>query len=250
MKETAGRALELDDTLAEAHASLAYYSGAVEWNWQDAEKGFKRAIELNSNYATAHHWYAYHLAAMGRLEEAMVEIRRAQELDPLSLIIKTDVGHILYFAQRFDDAIAQYQRVLHMDANFAVAHWRLGEAYIEKGMHQEAVAELNEASRLGTEGPVGWLGYAHASAGRKHAAQRAVIELKGLQEPDGGHYRFQIAAIYTALGNHEEALAVLERTCEARDSGELVLIKVDPRLEKLRSHPRFVSLLSRMKLTS
>jgi DNA-binding winged helix-turn-helix (wHTH) protein/TolB-like protein/tetratricopeptide (TPR) repeat protein len=250
IKETAGRALELDDTLAEAHASLAYYSGAVEWEWQDAEKGFKRAIELNSNYATAHHWYAYHLAAMGRLEEALAEIRRARELDPLSLIINTDVGHILYFAQQFDEAIVQYQRVLNMDANFAVAHWRLGEAYIEKGMYREAVAELNEASRLGTEGPVGWLGYAYANAGRRDAAQKAVTELKGLLEPDGGPYRYQIAAIYTALGDHEEALALLERTCEARDSGDLALIKVDPKLEELRSYPRFASLLRRMKLTS
>jgi len=251
LKETAGRALELDETLAEAHASLAYYSGAVEWDWQGAERGFQRAIELNPNYATAHHWYAYHLAAMGRLEEAIAEIRRARELDPLSLIINTDVGHILYFARQFDEAIAQYRRVLEMDANFAVAHWRLGQAYLEKGRYGEAVSEFNVARRLGVgDSIVGWLGYAHAVSGRKGEAQRAVAELKRLAEPHGGSYRYRIAIIYTALGDHKHALAWLERTYEARDAGEMALIKVDPMLDGLRSDPRFAGLLRRMNLAT
>jgi TolB-like protein/Tfp pilus assembly protein PilF len=248
LKETAGRALELDETLAEAHASLAYYVGAVEWNWEEAEKGFQRAIELNPGYATAHHWYAYHLAAMGRLEEAVAEIERSRVLDPLSLIINTDVGHILYFARRFDEAIDQYRRVLDMDANFAVAHLRLSEAYLAKGMYAEAVAEYNEAKRLGVANPEGWLGYAHAIMGRTDEAQREVAELKRLTESSGSGCMYRLAKIYTALGNHDQALAWLESTYEARDTGELALIKVDPMLADLRSHPRFERLLRRMKL--
>ena len=250
MKETVDRALELDDTLAEAHASLAYYIGAVEWDWQGAEKGFRRAIELNPGYATAHHWYAYHLAALGRLEEAVAEIRRAHQLDPLSLIINTDVGHILYFARQFDEAIAQYRRVLEMDANFAVAHLRLSEAYIAKGMYPEAVAEYNEARRLGVANSVGWLGYAHAIMGRIDEAQREVAELKRLTESSRNGYMYRIAVIYAALGKHDHALGWLENTYEARESGEIALIKVDPMLADLRSHPRFVRLLRRMKLAA
>lgn len=248
LKETAGRALELDDTLAEAHASLAYYIGAIEWDWPGAEKGFQRAIELNPGYATARHWYAYHLAAMGKLEGALAEIRRAQELDPLSLIIKTDIGHILYLARQFDEAIAQYRQVLEMDANFAVAHWRLGEAYTEKRMYREAIAEFNEAKKLGVPTPVGWLGYAQATAGQKGEAQRSIAELKKLAPRQGGSYWYQIAVVYTGLGDHEQALAWLEKTYEAHDAGEMALIKVDPRLEDLRSEPDFINLLRRMNL--
>jgi tetratricopeptide (TPR) repeat protein len=251
LKETAARALALDDTLAEPHASLAYYIGAVEWDWPGAEKGFQRALELNPGYATAHHWYAYHLAAMGKLEEAVAEIRRAQELDPLSLIINTDVGHILYFAGRFDEAIAQYRRVLEMDANFAVAHLRLSEAYIEKRMHQEAVAEFNEAKRLGVANPVGWMGYAHAVSGRKNEAQRELAELKRLTDLSAnGNHGYRIATTYSALGDHEQALAWLESAYEAGDTGLMALIKVDPMLAGLRSHPRFTTLLRRMNLAA
>lgn len=250
LKETAGRALKLDDSLAEPHAALAYYIGAVEWDWQGADRGFQRAIELNPSYATAYHWYAYHLAGMGRLEEAIAAIRRAQELDPLSLIINTDVGHILYFAGRFDEAIAQYRLVLDMDAHFAVAHWRLSEVYIAKGMYQEAVAEFEEAKRLGVSNAVGWIGYAHAVMGQRAEAQKELAELKRLTESLGSGYMYRIAIIHTALGNHEQALAWLERTYEARDSGEMALIKVDPTLTRLRSHPRFERLLRRMKLAA
>jgi len=250
LKETVGRALELDDTLSEAHAALAYYIGAIEWDWPGAEKGFRRALELNPGYATAHHWYAYHLAAMGRLEEAIAAIRRSQELDPLSLIVNTDVGHILYFAGRFDEAIAQYRHVLDMDANFAVAHLRLSEAFIAKGMYREAVAEFNEARRLGVVNPVGWIGYAHALMGQRAEALKELAELNRLTESSGSGYTYRIAIIQTALGNDEQALAWLEKTYEARDTGEMAMIKVDPTLARLRSHPRFERLLRRMKLAA
>jgi DNA-binding SARP family transcriptional activator len=148
-KEAAVKALEIDDTLAEAHASLALALGQHDWDWANAEGEFKRAIELKPTYATAHHWYAFvYLTAMGRLEEAIAEESRAQELEPLSLIISTNLGTLLYLARRYDEATDQYRKAFELDANFTIAHWMLGLVYEQKSMFAESIVEFQKAVAL------------------------------------------------------------------------------------------------------
>src|SRR5438477_1649082 len=239
------KALEIDDTLAEAHTSLAYAKSALEWDWQSADAEFRRAIEINPNYLTAHHWYAYHLVAMGRLDEAAAEIRRAQEIDPTSLIINTDLGHILYFGRRYDEAIAHYREVLEMDPNFRVAHWRLGEAYERKGLYTESLAELRKALELADDLAVSWLGHAYAVSGRKGEALKIIAQLKRRPKVD---YAYYVALIYAGLGEKDQAFQWLQKAFEAHD-GAMAVIQAEPMLDDLRSDPRYRDLLRRMKLT-
>lgn len=246
VKPMALRALALDDTLAEAHASLAYFMSAVEWDWQGAEREFQRAIALDPSYVTARHWHAYHLAALGRLDEALAEIRHAQKLDPVSPIIATDVGHILYFARQYDQAIEQYRKALELEPKFGVAHWRLGEAYAVKGMYREALVALQEAAALGDFRPA-WLAYTYGRAGERDKAQYLRNEVQGLIRTDGLNYAYSLALINMALGDHGAAFDSLEDAYRAH-SGELVLIKVEPMLDPLRSDPRYSALLRRMGL--
>ncbi len=250
MEEAANRALELDETLAEPRAALAYYQGALDWEWEEAEKNFQQAISLNPNYATARHWHAYNLVSIGRLTEAIAEIKQAQELDPLSIIIVTDVGHILYFARQYDEAIAQYRKALEMDANFAIARWRLGEAYVQKGMYTEAIAEMKRALALypNNVSIMSWLGYAQAFGGNRNATKQILAEVKRRQEQDHFH-TYNIALIHAALGEKEEAFSWLEKAVEEHNS-DLALILSEPMLDNFRSDTRFVSLLRRMNLTS
>lgn len=245
-KDLARKALALDDTLAEAHASLAYYLSAVDWNWTEAEVEFRRAVELNPNYATAHHWYAYHLASVGRLDEALTEIKHAQDLDPDSLSIKTDVGHIFYLGQHNIYASAQFVKVLALEPNFADAHFRLGQAFLQKDMFGAALAEFQKAGALGKD-VKGWLAYTYAVSGRRDKTQPILHELKeGVRK---GELRAEtaIARIHAALGEPDEAFAWLQQAWQQRD-GELALVKIDPTFESLHSDPRFVELLRRMSL--
>jgi tetratricopeptide (TPR) repeat protein len=246
-KVYAMKALEIDDTLAEAHTSLAYAKSAIDWDWQGADTEFRRAIEINPNYLTAHHWYAYHLAAVGRLDEAILEIKRAQEIDPLSLVINTDVGHILYFARRYDEAIAQYRKVLEMDPNFRVAHCRLGEAYERQGSYSEAIAELSEALEPSEDpGVLAWLGHAYATAGRRAEASKIIARLRTRPKMD---YAYQMALIYAGLREKDQAFACLQKAFETHN-GAMAVIKTEPMLDELRSDPRYEDLLRRMKLAS
>jgi tetratricopeptide (TPR) repeat protein len=252
VKEQLVKALELDDTLAEAHASLAFnYKFSTEWDWPAAEAEFKRAIEINPNYATAHHWYAYYLAAMGRFDEAINEIKRARELDPLSIIINTDVGEMLYYARRYDEAIAVYRSSLEMDPNFGVAHYLLAYAYEHKGMYEEAIREFQKA--LLTHAPSakhlrGWLGRCYAAMGKKDEAVKILDELKTLPTRAPG-MPLQMASIYGALGDKDQAFEWLERAYEEHDY-DMIQITMDPRHDNLRSDPRFQDLLRRMNLRS
>ena len=245
-KTAALKALEIDDTVAEAHTSLAYYEGAVEWNWSGAELEFQRALELNPNYSTAHHWRAYNLAAMGRLDESVAEIKRAQELDPLSLIINTDMGHLLYLSRRYDEAITQYRKVLEMDPNFRVAHWRLGETYAQKRMYAEAIAELQQALNLDRDdrSPEAWLGYARAAAGERDEALEVVAHLKMISKAPLG-----MAMIYAGLEDKDQAFTWLQKAVKQREA-DLALIQVEPMFDSLRADPRYDDLLQRMKLRS
>lgn len=247
IKAAAKQALKIDDVLAEAHTSLGHVKMMHDWDWPGAEREFRRALALNPNYATAHHWYALYLRAMGRFDESLQEIRQAQRLDSLSLIINTVVGTHFYYARQYDKAIAQCRETLELDPNFHVAYGVIGEAYTQKGMYKEAIAVLQKAIAL-SSGPDGlaMLGYAYAMAGQRTQAKAVLSKLQNLSrrryvEPASR------AIIYTGMAEKEQAFAWLERASEDRNE-LLVMLKVDPRLDILRSDPRFTEMLRRVGL--
>jgi TolB-like protein/cytochrome c-type biogenesis protein CcmH/NrfG len=244
----AGKALELDDELAEAHTSLGLVRFQYDRDWPDAEAEFRRAIELNSNYAPAHHFYADFLKAMGRFEEALSEIRRAQELDPLSLSINTGVGHVLYLSRKYDQAIEQYRKTVELDSNFLQARLWFGRPYLQKGMYKEAIGELRKAVELSGGSTIAWamLGHGYASAGQR---KEAIEILDKLRKRAKTKYvpSYWIATIYNGLGDKNKAFSWLEKAFRERSSW-LAWVKVEPRFDPLRSDARFQSLLARMKL--
>ena len=257
-KEAALKALQIDDSLAEAHASLAWVTALYDWDWSGAEREFQRAIGLNPNYATAHQWYGIVLWNTGRLDEAMNEERRALELDPLSLIINRNVGDVYLFQKRYDQAIAQYRRTLELDPTFNSAINNMVLAYAHKGMYAEAIAEFQKASGgnaaaatgagAGSAPPSPVLTYVYAKSGRKAEARQMLARIQ-----DSARQRYvpsiTSARIYTALGEPDLALqwlekAYLERSISAQTSG----IKADPAFDPLRPDPRFADLLRRINL--
>lgn len=246
-EEAASRALALDDSLAAAHTSLAFVRFNYDWNWPEAERGFRRAVELDSDYANAHHWYADYLSAMGRHEEAIAESERARELDPLSTIINAWLGWRYHIARRYDRAIEQYRRTLEIDPGFAPTRLVLGQAYEQKGMFPEAIAELQQAVDLGQGAPVyvAALGHAYAIAGRRWEAER---ELARLRELSRLRYvpAFHVAIIEAGLGRTKEALDWLDKAYDERSPGT-VWLNVDPRLDGVRSDPRSRSLIARLR---
>jgi TolB-like protein/Flp pilus assembly protein TadD/predicted Ser/Thr protein kinase len=250
-KEAALRALEIDDTLAEAHSSLAYIEAVNDWDWSGAEREFKRAIELNPNYAGSHQGYGIALALTGRLSEAMAEEKRALQLDPLSVLINGSVALSLYEARQYDQAIEQERKTLDLDANYLIARIGLGLAYVQKSMHQESIAELEKAGAVsgGNASALSNLGYAYAMAGRKAEAQKVLDKINELSKegyvPAGAKAR-----IYAGLGDKDKVLQWLETAYSERSiAGTLPgMIKVDPVFDSLHSDPRFTDLLRRMNL--
>ncbi|HKP85988.1 MAG TPA: protein kinase, partial [Blastocatellia bacterium] len=247
-KATAMKALKLDPNLAEAHASLAHIRFWYEWDWPGAERDFKKAIELNPGYATAHLWYALYLAAMGRMDEAVAEVKRAQELDPLSLIINFNVARVLYFAGAFDEAEEQCLKALDMYPNFAVGHRRLGQIYEQKRMYAQAVAEFEKALKLvgdDTE-TMSVMGHTYAAWGKRTDAE---VSLEALKELSKRIYvsPYSLARVHAGLGQNDDAFEWLEKVHQERH-GILVYIKVEPVFESLSSDPRFHDLLRRMAL--
>jgi eukaryotic-like serine/threonine-protein kinase len=246
-RAAATKALEIDDNLAEAHTSLAQVRYYYEWDWAGAESEFKRAIALNPNYATAHQWYALALAAMGRMDEAIREIKRTQELDPLSLIANVNAGWILYHARRYDESIEQHRKSLDMDPNFARAYWAISEPYEQVGRYQEAIAALLKARQLDdTPIMLAFLGHIYAREGKRGDALKTIGELK----QSSTHMfvdPYFIAEIYAALGEADKAFAELNKAYEQRSSW-LLWLKVEPKLDSLRSDPRFANLLQRIGL--
>lgn len=247
-KEMAAKALHLDPTLAEAHASMAYVLNYYDWDRAGAEKEFKRALDLNPNDAAAHHAYGRFLASIGRVDEARAELNRAQELDPLSLIIQSNAGMIAYFAKQYDDAIRQLQKVLELDPNFPVPYWGLAMCFEQQKKYPEALAEFKKGIELSGRGANGIASLAHAYglAGEDTEAKRILFELK---ERSKSKYvsSYQFAAIYLGLGQNERAIAALEDAYRER-STLLGYLKMDPRFDPLRSDARFQDLLSRIHL--
>ncbi|MDQ1559826.1 MAG: hypothetical protein QOD32_2886 [Pyrinomonadaceae bacterium] len=247
-KAAAERALELDDSLAEAYASLAFVSYRFDWNWADSERYFKQAIASNPAYATAHHWYGESLAAAGRFDDSLAELGRAQELDPLSLPINTDLGQSLYFARRYEDAARQLEKTLEMDDRFPRALIVLGAVYERQGRHMEAIETSGKAVKLSPDNPLALsgLGHARALAGQHHEARRIVSDLQRLAT---NRYvsSYNIAAVYAGLGEPDAALDQLEQAAVNSDVW-LVWLKCDPRFDLLRADPRFATLLRRVNL--
>ncbi len=247
-REAVTRALQLDDTLAEAHTALADVKTDYDWDWPGAEREFRRAIELNPGYATAHQWYGELLSEVGRHEEALAEIKRAQELDPLSLIINTVVGSILSRAGQPELAIGQLRKTLEIDPNFARAHFTLGNAYVRKRMFAEAIVEFQSARTLSRSGTdyIGALGHAYARAGKTAEARKVIDELK---EQSKRRYVswYNIAYVYAGLDEKDQAFACLQKAYEQHDA-RLVLLKVEPLFDPLRSDPRFQDLQRRIGL--
>jgi serine/threonine-protein kinase len=243
-KRAVEQALEIDDSLAEAHASLAHLK-MHEFEWPAALREFVHATKLNPNYATAYHFYAFYHASLGQSQEAIAKLERALELDPLSLAINTDLGVLSYFARQYDEAIAQYEKVIEMDPSFSRVYVTLGSAYAQNGDHEKAVATFRKAMELsGDRSKVAALGRTYALAGEKEKALMCIDELKEL-----ANHRYitpyATALIYAALGEVNDALSWLQDAYEQRVS-ELIYLKVDPFLDKLRSDSRFTDLMKRV----
>jgi DNA-binding winged helix-turn-helix (wHTH) protein/TolB-like protein/Tfp pilus assembly protein PilF len=238
-KAAAQQALTFDDSLAEAHTSLALALMAYDRDGAAAEREYQRALALNSNYPTAHQWYAEYLTAQGRFDEALAEIKRARELDPLSLITNSIEGFVYYYARRYNQSAAQLQKLLELDADFWPARWFLGWTLSAQGHHQQALAELERTRQLSgnNTGVIAELGRAYAVAGRKEEARRTLQEL--LARVKTGYITpYSIAAIYVGLGEHDQALTWL-RKAETERAWEYLYLKVDPKFDALRAHPRY-----------
>jgi len=249
-RDSAIKALSLDNTVAEAHASLGHVLMNYDWDWPTAEKEFKRSIELKPDYATAHEWYAIHyLTATNRLEEAIQEMKKALELEPVSLVMNTFMGATFYYAGRYDEAIDQCRRTVEMDPNFAVAHWHLGLAYEEKEVFDEAIKEFRKAISLSQGSPLmkAALGRAYAKAQKMYEANKVLDDLNELSKHEYVS-PLGIAEIYLALGNNEKAFELLEKAYADR-SFHLVNLNVSPHFKALRSNQRFQDLVQRIGLT-
>jgi serine/threonine-protein kinase len=246
-KAAALKALEIDERLAEAHNALATIKEDYDWDWAGAEREFKRAIELNPNYATAHQWYSLYLVNMGRLDEGVAENKIAKGLDPLSLIINANTAQFLRDAHQYDQAVAEARKVLEIDPNFIGAHFGLANAYELKRMYQEAVAEMQKAFVLDNDPErAGAWAQGYAAAGYRGAVQRDIGILK---ERLKQRYvpPFEVAEDYLRLGDNDQALAWLEKTYQEH-SGLLTYLKADPLWDPIRTDPRFQDLLRRVGL--
>lgn len=246
-KEAVEKALAIDPELAEAHTSIGLIRFQYDWDWKGAEEEFREAIRLNPSYAPAHHYFADYLKAMGRFDEALAEIGKAKELDPLNLAINTGVGHVLYLSRKYDIAIEQYKRAVDLDPGFMPTHIWFGRPYLEKGMYDEAIRELETAVKLSGEGTLAlaMLGHGFASAGR---VEDAMGVLSKLEERSKTSYvpSYWIAVVYNGLRDRENVNAWMKRAFEERSSW-LVWCNVEPRFDWLRDDPGFASLMGTMR---
>jgi TolB-like protein/DNA-binding winged helix-turn-helix (wHTH) protein/Tfp pilus assembly protein PilF len=248
-RAAAEKALAIDAELAEAHASLAAVIADYYWDWDMADRHFKRAIDLNPNYPVARKWYSQHLARLGRLDESVEEAKRAQTLDPLSSSANAHVGVALYRARRFDEAVAELQKALEFDPKAIDAHIFLGFVYAQQGKSAETIDEFQTVVELSERSPslVALLGYAYATAGKRNEAQ-SILEEIDLRSTDGQTFPLERALIYIGLGEHDLAFEWLERAFEER-AWQLGFLKVEPLYDPLRGDRRFSGLLHRLNLT-
>ena len=245
-REFANKALQIDSSLAEARASLAYVKLYYDWDWKGAEEELQRAIAVNPNYATAHHWYSVLLTARGRHDEALSEIGRAHELDPLSVPINTDIGFELYYARRYEEAISHLRSVLQTSPKFPLAHLWLGRAYEQKGMYPEAITEFEQAGTALKDWPViiAAAGHAYGRWGHKSDATAALHRMNELTKEEYVT-PYGMALIFAGLNDREQAIHWLQKAYEDR-SHWLVWLNLDPRFDNVRADPRFADLLRRM----
>jgi tetratricopeptide (TPR) repeat protein len=239
-KEAVLKALSIDEALSEAHASLALIKTYYDYDSVAAESEYRRAIEINPNYATAHQWYSDFLMSMGRMPESMSEITCAQELDPLSPIINTTLGERLFYMRRYDEAIAQLRYTLDIEPNFAPAHFALGLALEQKGSYVEAVAQMRKANGFAVSpGLQASLAHALAVMGQKSEANKILEELK---KPQDCADPYSIAVAYMGLGDRQAAIDWLQKLKNKKGLFEM-LLKIDPRLDGIRSDPKFQEIL-------
>lgn len=243
------KALELDDQIAEAHTSLGAIIADYYWEWPEAEKHLRRAIDLNPNYATAHYWFSEYLSRMMRHEEAISAAQRAQDLDPVSLDANMHVGAALYRARQYDRAVEQSQRTLELDPDFIDAHVLLGLNLVQKKIYGEAISEFQKARALSGNSPeiLGLIGYGYGMAGMKRETQEALKELDNLSRQNRYVSSSSKMWVYIGLGEKDRAFEWLERAYEER-SWFLGLLAADPLFDPLRSDPRYADLLRRMNL--
>jgi tetratricopeptide (TPR) repeat protein len=248
-KTAALKAIDLDDNLAEPHASLAFIAETHEWDWATAEREYKRAVQLNPGDARTHNWYAGYLIYVGRFEEGVSEARRARELDPLSLPVNNALAGRLLAAGRYDEALEQVQKTLQLDPHFAPAHQTLGWAHLHAGKSEDAIQDFQKALQLSGSEDTDLmldLGFAYATAGNREEAGRILDKLKSLRKrgivPSGS-----IGILYGALGDLNEAFGWLEKAYEERDP-QLTYLKAGRRFEPLRQDPRLRELMRRVGL--
>jgi TolB-like protein/DNA-binding winged helix-turn-helix (wHTH) protein/Flp pilus assembly protein TadD len=245
-RAAASKALTLDDSLGEAHTSLAFALDLYGWDWQAAEKEYEQAIKLSPSYSTLHLWYAWHLMVVGRTSEGILELRKAESLDPLSLIVGADLADALCIARLYDESVEQSRKTLELDPNFAVGHYELGQALVQKERANEAIVEFQKAIALSGHSAAfdSNLAYAYAVFGQKDEATKIVAELaaKSDQNHSGDA---NIALIYVGLGDNDQAMIWLEKAYEARFNPSILL---RPAWDPLRSDARFKDLLRRIGL--
>jgi tetratricopeptide (TPR) repeat protein len=246
-KAAAIKAITLNNTLGEAHISLAWCLDGFDWDWQAGGREFTRGIELSPGYATGHHWYGWHLAALGQHSDAVAELKKAENLDPLSLIISADLAEELLIAHRYDEAIKQSRKTMNMDPFFALAHYVLGEVFAQEHNYNEAIAEFQKALELspGSSAFTANLANAYAASGMNDDALRLLNDLKN--QPHGAFSNApEIALVYVGLNEKDKAMAWLEKAYSERfNPGVLMRPAFDP----LRPDPRFQALQRRIGLT-
>jgi tetratricopeptide (TPR) repeat protein len=238
------RALELDETLGEAHASLGFIRLLFDWDWSGAEQGFRRAIELNPEYAMAHQWYGVYNVARGKFDEGIAETRRAIDLEPSSTILNSQLARALYFAGRYDAAIEQARKTSVLDPAYPSPYVYSGQSHIQKGMYAEGIALLEHAQTIAPDRDevVAALGHAYAAAGKRDRAL-AIIKRLTVAGPRQSDTSYRVAMIYAGLGEKELALSSLQEAYEESDASMSTRLKVDPVLAGLHKDPRFKELL-------
>jgi Tfp pilus assembly protein PilF len=246
-KEAALRALAIDNAVGEAHASLAYIAFFYDWDWAAAEKGFKRALELNPNNADTHHWYSHFLMSQGRFEESLTQSKRALQLSPFDMLMNVHLAWHYLYARQYDQALDQIEKTIEMDRNFAQAYPWLGLTLEQKGRYPEAIAAFQKAIKLfpgGSSIVEAELAHAYAVSGNREAALKIIDELQELAK---NKYvsAFQIAAIYAGLGDKDKTFVWLEKAFAERSDG-LVNLNAEQRFDSLRGDARFETLMRKV----